>query len=140
MLQSVQARFWAKVDLRELEPGSCWEWTGGNSGNGYGRFWLEGRSQQAHRVAYELTVAPIPAGLQLDHLCRNRLCVNPGHLEAVTLAENTRRRPRPTKCPQGHPYTPESTYLCPRGWRQCRICRRARDIQQRILDGRLRLY
>ena len=79
-------RFWAKVDKGIF----CWDWLGGKS-NGYGRFWVEGRLVQAHRWAYETMVGPIPEGLTLDHLCRVRYCVNPSHLEPVTLGENIRR-------------------------------------------------
>lgn len=71
--------------------GRCWEWTGGRDGNGYGRIRVGGRQQGAHRISYELFVGPVPTGLELDHLCRLRHCVNPGHLEPVTHAENMRR-------------------------------------------------
>ena len=78
----------------------------------------------AHRVAYELQVGPIPVGLQLDHLCRVRSCVNPAHLEPVTSAENTRRglRAMKTHCPQGHPYAGENLLIRPTGQRRCRTC------------------
>ena len=80
----ISARFWAKVDKTE----TCWLWTGGQSA-GYGRFGFKGRPNLgAHRFAYELLVGPIPPGLDLDHLCRVRNCVNPDHLEPVTRREN----------------------------------------------------
>ncbi|MGA4541309.1 HNH endonuclease signature motif containing protein [Uniformispora flossi] len=74
----------------ELKDGH-WLWTGSTNRKGYGRFWFQGRSEEAHRVAYELFVGPIPDGLQIDHVCRVRPCVNPEHLEPVTHEENYRR-------------------------------------------------
>ena len=85
-------RFWPKVEF----TGFCWNWTAGTSAKGYGCFRLgghDGKRTSAHRVAYELLVGPIPDGLELDHLCRNRRCVNPDHLEPVTGDENKRRSP-----------------------------------------------
>lgn len=69
----------------------CWVWTAASNGRGYGRIWVDGRPHPAHRVAYEIHVGPIPAGMEIDHLCRNRGCVNPAHLEPVTRRENLRR-------------------------------------------------
>lgn len=87
---AVEERFWSKVD-RSGGPDACWLWTGAPI-DGYGTFTVStGVSRRAHRVAYELQVGPIPAGLEIDHLCRVKLCVNVKHLEAVTHAENLRR-------------------------------------------------
>jgi hypothetical protein len=78
---------------------------------------------QAHRFAYELLVGPIPAGLTLDHLCLNKACVRPDHLEPVSLTVNIRRaNARRTHCKRGHAFTPENTYLDKIGARQCRKC------------------
>lgn len=126
---AVANRFWPKVD----KAGDCWLWTGVRNPKGYGRFHLGGRLLMAHRIAYELTVGPIPEGMQLDHLCRTRACVRPDHLEPVTQRVNILRGVAPSaqnaqraECVNGHAFTPANTYTTPNGRRQCRVCIRAR--------------
>ena len=113
-----------------LTPEGCWEWFGAKSPAGYGTISWLGRDRPTHRVAYELLVGPVPDGLQLDHLCRNRACLNPEHLEPVTNRENTRRGllgVLKTHCKHGHEYTTENTRITPEGKRVCRICHRGRE-------------
>lgn len=105
----------------------CHEWQWNVSNAGYGRHGAGGKMWLAHRYAYTIAYGEIPDGLSIDHLCRNRLCVNPEHLEAVTLAENTRRQnaanppPKGARC--GHPQSPE--------WRRCRTCANMRNVKYR---------
>ena len=80
-------RFWNKVHKTE----TCWNWTGAKFTNGYGCFHVDGQSVGAHRVSYEFSNGPIPLDLVIDHLCRNRICVRPDHLEAVTSVINVKR-------------------------------------------------
>ena len=130
MHPSSVASFWSLVDRGP----DCWLWTGLIDRYGYGRRHTGGEIL-AHRIAYRLVVGPIPAGLQLDHLCRNRRCVNPAHLEPVTGRENLRRSPlmpgiaraARTTCRNGHPYDDANTRVSvgPNGTgRVCRTCNR----------------
>lgn len=130
-------RFWSKVDKTD----GCWEWTA-SLVSGYGQFRHNGRIVRAHRFAYEQLVGPVPKGLELDHLCRNRRCVNPAHLEPVTQQENQLRgfgvsgiNARKTHCLRGHEYTPENTVRW-RRWRNCKTCQDLRRAAPRALtDG-----
>lgn len=127
------ARFWSKVDISS----ECWMWTAGRFDKGYGAFWLKERNQNihAHIVAYWLLVGPVPEGLELDHICRNRACVNPNHLEPVTGRINllrgetlAARFAAQTHCVHGHPFDDANT-LCIGNKRYCRAC--AREKQRR---------
>lgn len=134
-------RFLAKIDrsgpVHPVLRTPCWVWRGGTNPHGYGRFFVAGRLMTSHRYAYETFIGPVPAGMDLDHLCRRRGCANPRHVEPVTHRENLLRgdtvpahRAAITHCPRGHEYTPENTYLYNRQ-RYCRACRRARNAGQR---------
>ena len=113
----------------------CWRWRAASNKTGYGIFWNGSRTVVAHRYAYELWVGPIPDGLTLDHLCQNKWCVNPVHMEPVTHRENnlrgnsmSARHARKTHCVNGHEFTPENIYSPPSypTSRQCRTCIRER--------------
>jgi hypothetical protein len=118
-------RFWERVSP---EPNTgCWLWTGAEFRGGYGRL----GPRLAHRMAYEALVGPVPEGLDLDHLCRVRCCVNPDHLEPVTRRENILRGAggRMIKeCPLGHAYTEDNTRYTAEGWRYCKTCKRTRTL------------
>lgn len=121
-------RFAEKVATSELDD--CWHWIATCQPNGYGAFGSSGVTHRAHRWSYEHFVGPIPDGLPLDHLCRNRACVNPEHLEPVTHQVNTRRAMR-AACVNGHDFSPENTWMH-KGKRYCRTCRRTRVREYRL--------
>jgi hypothetical protein len=120
-------RFWLKVDHRG--PYACWPWLGGKDKDGYGK----AGGRLAHRIAYELECGLIPPGLQIDHLCRNRACQNPAHMETVTSRVNTLRGISPsacaarrTSCIHGHVFDATNTYTkSGKRKRECRECNRA---------------
>lgn len=140
--------FWAKVDMdgpipaHRPELGQCWVWTKGTNRKGYGMFAAgKQRSIGAHRWIWLRTNGPIPDGLVIDHLCRNRSCVRVSHMEPVTNGENSLRGETfaaanlaKTHCKWGHPLTPDNVYVSLR-WptrRQCKTCtrNRARGLHQ----------
>jgi hypothetical protein len=106
--------------MHTVEADGCWIFTGTINNKGYGSI----LKTTAHRYIYEATVGPIPAGLQIDHLCMNKQCVNPAHLEPVTAAENVRRRnASETHCRRGHAFTADNTYMRAAGNKECKTCR-----------------
>ena len=119
---------------RPVSDAPCWQWAKNPKGR-YGQFSVgKQKGISAHRASYELFNGPIPAGLTVDHLCRNTRCVNPAHLEAVTQRVNTLRGTGPiavnaakTHCDHGHELTDANTYIDKRGARCCRPCQRAKD-------------
>lgn len=147
-------QFWRRVDQSGGHD-TCWPWTGYKLKTGYGslKYGADGATKLAHRLAYELAVGPIPAGLEIDHRCHDpnacdlgdacphRACANPTHLKQVAHRENSnldrstagRRQAAKTHCPQDHEYTEENTYRLG-GRRHCRTCHR--DRQQARRDAR----
>lgn len=123
--QDIHERFFSKLSVTN----KCWLWKGFTRVDGYGSFSFNGKECRSHRVAFELFKGPIPEGLQIDHLCRVRHCVNPEHLEAVTLKENINRGIRHKKskifCNQGHYLSEANVYYMQtrtKTGRHCKLC------------------
>ena len=149
MTVSEVMRFIPKVKMDTKRPGDCWEWTAQIGKNGYGRFRVNPKPAtmgKSHRIAYEHWRGPING--QIDHLCRNRSCVNPWHLEDVSLEENLRRgfgtcsRLERKSCPKGHWFDEVNTYNHPSGTKICRICKKEwqRVWRERKEKGLSRTY
>lgn len=141
----IEIRIWRRIDQRGDDD--CWLWTGSKmqsrNGSRYGRIGeggKYGRALYVHRVMHEIAIGPIPTGYEVDHLCRNTLCCNPGHLEAVPPFLNNARSSSPTSqnmrkdmCPQGHAYDAANTgYRSGKDWRYCRACAREAQRARRL--------
>lgn len=136
----LEQRWWHLVDRRGDDE--CWPWKGAPNDDGYGHLKINGKSLKAHRLAYEILVAPIPDGLVIDHLCRNRICVNPAHLEPVTSGVNTHRgatlaaaQALMEECVWGHPLSGDNLRVDKRGKRVCRLCNSIRGACHRVENG-----
>lgn len=131
-------RFWKRIDIQSEDD--CWNWLG-STVDGYGTVTYKNKVRKAHRVAYELATGNEPQ-YTIDHLCRNRLCCNPKHLEDVTRGVNTLRGEsfsakfaRRTECNHGHPFDEQNTVIDKRGYRACKTCRRLNSEKQRRNKG-----
>ena len=137
-------RFWIKVQ----KTPDCWNWIASHSTNGYGRLMHKNKYVAAHRWSYESLVGPIPDGLVIDHLCRNKLCVNPAHMEPVTQRENVMRgegiaaqNANKTHCVHGHEFNRENTYIYKtkygpgRGCKSCGIKRKRESRRQKKIKN-----
>lgn len=134
------ARFWAKVDKRG--PDECWLWSGSGTKGGYGQLVVARKTWLAHRLSVVLSGREIPDGMQIDHMCRTRWCVNPSHLRIVTLRQNVTENSasvtvvnsQKTHCLRGHALVPGNLLRdtgVRKGWRCCRLCHHLRARKYR---------
>ena len=135
-------RFWGQVAFRQW---GCWEWRGALAKKGYAHFWLVNSPRIGHRISYQITRGPIPDGLTIAHLCRNKKCVNPSHLEVATIRKSVLRgfgvtamNARKRYCLRGHPLFGPNLYTYPNGGRSCRTCKKA-SMQKFLNKWRLPL-
>lgn len=131
-------RFFAMVEKTD----TCWIWVGYTMSNGYGTFGLNGKKILAHRFSYIIAKGPIPDGLTIDHLCRVRNCVNPSHLEAVTMRENllrgntlTAKEAAQTHCLRGHAFDGNNLIKLKNGKRGCRSCKKIYNNSYKVPHG-----
>ena len=140
--EKVRQRIAKRIDFSECGLDThCWVWQGPVSRDGYGIISYNSKPNLTHRVSYIVNKGPIPEGLELDHLCRNRRCCNPDHLDPVSHKENVRRgktgevnshRQRSkTECKHGHPFDAKNTYYRSRGSRGCRTCNRCQAANRK---------
>lgn len=128
MLEQLPRRFRDKINI----SGGCWVWTAAITNNGYGRVKIKGKTVVAHKAVFQLLVGPVRDGLTLDHKCRNRACVNPDHLEPVTMRVNVLRgetitgaNSRKSHCHVGHPLAGDNLFIRNDGRRRCKTCEAA---------------
>lgn len=129
-----------EFENRILKTDNCWIWLGNIAPIGYGRYFKNGKSFYVHRISYELFKKPIKKGYHIDHLCKNRKCVNPDHLEEVTLSENVKRgtaydkKRNQTYCLRGHLFSKENTKI---NSQKARICKKCQRIRQKSGLGKM---
>lgn len=130
LLPKAKGRFEASYKV----VNGCWEWQKSLSRSGYGVFWYDNHNMVAHRISYSLYKGPIPEGLPLDHICANKKCVNPDHLEVVTFKENTsrmhNRKRSDTHCANGHAFAEVGTYERTRNGRKVKTCNKCTEISR----------
>ena len=127
--ENVEDKLYSKINI--IEDTKCWEFNGNPDKDGYGFIAFNYNVYRIHRFSYLLFQGQIPDNYVIDHICGNRLCCNPEHLRAITQQENTKigktglnnHQSLKEYCPKGHKYTPENTYLNPKGSRECMICK-----------------
>ena len=136
----LRARFYSRIKKTD----TCWLWVGSLSEKGYGIFYHNYKTTRAHRMSLELSGSTIPHGMQIDHLCRVRNCVNPSHLQIVDAKTNVRRgvgvtaiNAMKTACDSGHRLSAENTYIDKTSYKTSRLCRACRaEAQKRYMKKR----